>query len=160
MSELNRNNITAEGLEKLQERLNYLKTTGRAQIAELIATARGYGDLSENAEYDAARDEQGKMESEIAELEAAIRSAVVVSDDEITTEKVNVGTTVRVYDEGEDYEEEYRIVGPHEADPMNNAISNNSPIGAALIGKKVGEVVTIDAPAGAYTLKILSIART
>ena len=137
MSEVKRNEITAEGLKALKDRLEYLKTTGRAQISELIATARSFGDLSENAEYDAAKDQQAKMEGEIVELEAAIRTAVVVSDEEITNEKVNVGTTVRVLDQDEDFEDEYRIVGPHEADPMNNAISIDSPVGAALIGKKV-----------------------
>ena len=136
MSEVKRNEITAEGLKALKDRLEYLKTTGRAQISELIATARSFGDLSENAEYDAAKDQQAKMEGEIVELEAAIRTAVVVSDEEITNEKVNVGTTVRVLDQDEDFEDEYRIVGPHEADPMNNAISIDSPVGAALIGKR------------------------
>lgn len=131
MSEVKRNEITAEGLKALKDRLEYLKTTGRAQISELIATARSFGDLSENAEYDAAKDQQAKMEGEIVELEAAIRTAVVVSDEEITNEKVNVGTTVRVLDQDEDFEDEYRIVGPHEADPMNNAISIDSPVGAA-----------------------------
>ena len=161
MSEnVKRTNITAEGLKALQERLEYLKTTGRAQIAEQIAVARSFGDLSENAEYDAARNEQGKMEGEILELEAAIRSAVVISEDEITNEKVNVGTTVRVYDESEKYEDEYRIVGPQEADPMNNAISDDSPMGIALLGRKVGEVAVVQAPAGEIRLKVLSIART
>ena len=139
MSEVKRNEITAEGLKALKDRLEYLKTTGRAQISELIATARSFGDLSENAEYDAAKDQQAKMEGEIVELEAAIRTAVVVSDEEITNEKVNVGTTVRVLDQDEDFEDEYSIVGPHEADPMNNAISIDSPVGAALIGKRKGD---------------------
>ena len=99
--EIKRNAITLDGLKKMQERLEYLKTTGRAQIAEQIAVARSYGDLSENAEYDAAKDEQSKLEGEIVELEMAIRTAVVVSEEDITTEKVNVGTTIRVYDEEE-----------------------------------------------------------
>lgn len=160
MSETKRNEITAEGLKALKDRLEYLKTTGRAQISELIATARSFGDLSENAEYDAAKDQQAKMEGEIVELEAAIRTAIVVSDDEITTEKVNVGTTVRVLDQDESYEEEYRIVGPHEADPMNNAISIDSPVGAALVGKKKGEALTIETPGGVAHMLILSIERT
>ena len=137
-----------------------MKTTGRAQISELIATARSFGDLSENAEYDAAKDQQAKMEGEIVELEAAIRTAVVVSDEEITNEKVNVGTTVRVLDQDEDFEDEYRIVGPHEADPMNNAISIDSPVGAALIGKRKGDELTIEIPGGLSHLKVLSIERT
>ena len=160
MSEVKRNEITAEGLKDLKDRLEYLKTTGRAQISELIATARSFGDLSENAEYDAAKDQQAKMEGEIVELEAAIRTAVVVSDEEITNEKVNVGTTVRVLDQDEDFEDEYRIVGPHEADPMNNAISIDSPVGAALIGKRKGDELTIEIPGGLSHLKVLSIERT
>ena len=160
MSEVKRNEITAEGLKALKDRLEYLKTTGRAQISELIATARSFGDLSENAEYDAAKDQQAKMEGEIVELEAAIRTAVVVSDEEITNEKVNVGTTVRVLDQDEDFEDEYRIVGPHEADPMNNAISIDSPVGAALIGKRKGDELTIEIPVGLSHLKVLSIERT
>lgn len=160
MSEVKRNEITAEGLKALKDRLEYLKNTGRAQISELIATARSFGDLSENAEYDAAKDQQAKMEGEIVELEAAIRTAVVVSDEEITNEKVNVGTTVRVLDQDEDFEDEYRIVGPHEADPMNNAISIDSPVGAALIGKRKGDELTIEIPGGLSHLKVLSIERT
>ena len=160
MSEVKRNEITAEGHKALKDRLEYLKTTGRAQISELIATARSFGDLSENAEYDAAKDQQAKMEGEIVELEAAIRTAVVVSDEEITNEKVNVGTTVRVLDQDEDFEDEYRIVGPHEADPMNNAISIDSPVGAALIGKRKGDELTIEIPGGLSHLKVLSIERT
>ena len=160
MSEVKRNEITAEGLKALKDRLEYLKTTGRAQISELIATARSFGDLSENAEYDAAKDQQAKMEGEIVELEAAIRTAIVVSDEEITTEKVNVGTTVRVLDMDENFEDEYRIVGPHEADPMNNAISVDSPVGAALIGKRKGEALTVEIPSGFSHLKVLSIERT
>ena len=160
MSEVKRNEITAEGLKALKDRLEYLKTTGRAQIAELIATARSFGDLSENAEYDAAKDQQAKMEGEIVELESAILTAVVVSDEEITNEKVNVGTTVRVLDQDEDFEDEYRIVGPHEADPMNNAISIDSPVGAALIGKRKGDELTIEIPGGLSHLKVLSIERT
>ena len=160
MSEVKRNEITAEGLKALTDRLEYLKTTGRAQISELIATARSFGDLSENAEYDAAKDQQAKMEGEIVELEAASRTAVVVSDEEITNEKVNVGTTVRVLDQDEDFEDEYRIVGPHEADPRYNAISIDSPVGAALIGKRKGDELTIEIPGGLSHLKVLSIERT
>ena len=160
MSEVKRNEITAEGLKALKDRLEYLKTTGRAQISYFFATARSFADLSENAEYDAAKDQQAKMEGEIVELEAAIRTAVVVSDEEITNEKVNVGTTVRVLDQDEDFEDEYRIVGPHEADPMNNAISIDSPVGAALIGKRKGDELTIEIPGGLSHLKVLSIERT
>lgn len=161
MSEMEKHNhITAEGLKAIQERLEYLKTTGRAQIAEQIAVARSFGDLSENAEYDAARNDQAKLEGEILELEATVRNAVVVSDDEITNDKVNLGTTVRVLDEEDNSEEEYRIVGPSEADPMNNILSTDSPMGAALMGKKRGQIAIVEAPDGEIRLKILSIARS
>ena len=161
MSEMEKHNhITAEGLKAIQERLEYLKTTGRAQIAEQIAVARSFGDLSENAEYDAARNDQAKLEGEILELEATVRNAIVVSDDEITNDKVNLGTTVTVVYEGDDEEEEYRIVGPSEADPMNNVISTDSPVGTALMGKKVGQSVSVLAPNGEIRLRIVAIART
>lgn len=161
MSEMEKHNhITAEGLKAIQDRLEYLKTTGRAQIAEQIAVARSFGDLSENAEYDAARNDQAKLEGEILELEATVRNAIVVSDDEITNEKVNLGTTVTVFDETEQEQDEYRIVGPSEADPMNNIISTDSPVGAALLGKKVGQTAVVAAPNGEIRLKVLAIART
>ncbi len=161
MSEnIKHNNITEEGLKALQERLDYLKTTGRAQIAEQIAVARSFGDLSENAEYDAARNDQAKLEGEILELEATLRNAVVVSEDQITNDKVNLGTTVKVKDEKENETYEYRIVGPSEADPMNDIISTDSPIGSALMGKKAGQSVTVAVPAGEIRLRILSISRS
>ena len=158
--EIKRTAITADGLKKMQDRLEELKTTGRARISEQIAVARSYGDLSENAEYDAAKDEQAKLEGEIVELEMAIRNAVVISDDDISTERVNVGTTVTVKDEEDGFEEQYRLVGPHEADPMNNAVSVNSPVGSALMGKTVGEVAAVEAPVGIIRLKVIAIART
>ena len=151
--------MTQDGLDKLKKDLADALAQ-RPVISAAIAEAREKGDLSENAEYDAAKDQQAKMEGEIVELEAAIRTAVVVSDEEITNEKVNVGTTVRVLDQDEDFEDEYRIVGPHEADPMNNAISIDSPVGAALIGKRKGDELTIEIPGGLSHLKVLSIERT
>lgn len=161
MSEIDkRTHITADGLKAIQDRLEYLKTTGRAQIAEQIAVARSFGDLSENAEYDAARNDQAKLEGEILELEATIRNAVVVSDDEITNDKVNLGTTVVVFDESEQEQDEYKIVGPSEADPMNNVISSDSPVGAALMGKKKGQSVVVQAPNGEIRMKIISISRS
>ncbi|MBQ9197710.1 MAG: transcription elongation factor GreA [Clostridia bacterium] len=161
MSEVEKRiHITADGLKAIQERLEYLKTTGRAQIAEQIAVARSFGDLSENAEYDAARNDQAKLEGEILELEATVRNAVVVSDEEITNDKVNLGTTVVVYDESEQEEDEYKIVGPSEADPMNNIISSDSPVGAALMGKKQGQSVVVFAPNGEIHMKIISISRS
>jgi len=152
--------MTAEGLKNLEDRLNYLKTAGRAKVIQDIETARSFGDLSENAEYDAARAEQGKLESEIAELEATLRVAVAVSDDEITNDKVNLGTTVTVEDLEFNEQETYSIVGAREADPMNNMLSPDSPYGMALMSKKVGDIATVQAPDGEIQLKIISIART
>lgn len=148
--------VSADGLRQMEEKLQYMTTIRRAEVAEHLNIARGFGDLSENAEYDEAKDEQAKLEAEILELEAALRNVVVI-DGEVSTDAVNVGTTVRVLylDEGD--EEEFTIVGARESDPMNNKISNESPIGQALLGHKAGEVVSVEAPDGAYELKILEI---
>ena len=152
----NRTVVSAEGLRQMEEKLKYMTTVRRAEVAEHLNIARGFGDLSENAEYDEAKDEQAKLEADIIELEAALRNVIVI-DGEISTDAVNVGTTVRVLylDDGE--EEEFTIVGARESDPMNNKISNESPDGVALLGHKSGETVSVEAPDGAYELKILEI---
>ena len=152
----NRTVVSAEGLRQMEEKLKYMTTVRRAEVAEHLNIARGFGDLSENAEYDEAKDEQAKLEADIVELEAALRNVIVI-DGEISTDAVNVGTTVRVLylDEGD--EEEFTIVGARESDPMNNKVSNESPIGVALLGHKMGETVSVEAPDGAYDLKILEI---
>ncbi|MBR4537540.1 MAG: transcription elongation factor GreA [Clostridia bacterium] len=152
----NKTVVSAEGLRQMEEKLKYMTTVRRAEVAEHLNIARGFGDLSENAEYDEAKDEQAKLEADIVELEAALRNVVVI-DGEISTDAVNVGTTVRVLylDEGD--EEEFTIVGARESDPMNNKISNESPVGVALLGHKSGETVSVEAPDGAYELKILEI---
>ena len=152
----NKTVVSAEGLRQMEEKLKYMTTVRRAEVAEHLNIARGFGDLSENAEYDEAKDEQAKLEADIVELEAALRNVIVI-DGEISTDAVNVGTTVRVLylDDGE--EEEFTIVGARESDPMNNKISNESPVGVALLGHKSGETVSVDAPDGAYELKILEI---
>lgn len=152
----NRTVVSAEGLRQMEEKLKYMTTVRRAEVAEHLNIARGFGDLSENAEYDEAKDEQAKLEADIIELEAALRNVIVI-DGEISTDAVNVGTTVRVLylDDGE--EEEFTIVGARESDPMNNKISNESPVGVALLGHKSGEIVSVEAPDGAYELKILEI---
>lgn len=157
--EQKRNTITEDGLKAIRERLEYLKTTGRAHVADMIATARAFGDLSENAEYDEAKNEQSRLEAEINELEAAVRTAVVIADEDITTDHVNIGTVVTLYDEDERCEEVYRIVGSHEADPMQNIISNESPMGIALIGKRKDEVAVVEAPDGVIRLRVLAIDR-
>ena len=156
---LNKTVVSAEGMKKMEEKLQYLTTVRRAEVAEQISVARGFGDLSENAEYDEAKNEQSRLEAEILELEAAIRNAVVISDDETSNDKVNLGAKVKVYDEAEKYEEEYRVVGPSEADPMNNIISTESPLGAALMGKKVGDMAVVLAPDGEIRLRIMAISR-
>lgn len=161
MSEMDSNSkkivVSAEGLRQMEEKLKYMTTVRRAEVAEHLSVARGFGDLSENAEYDEAKDEQAKLEADIIELEAALRNVVVIDDSDVSTDAVSVGTTVRVLylDEGE--EEEFTIVGPRESDPMNNKISNESPIGSAMMRHKVGEVVTVEAPDGPYELRILEI---
>ena len=152
----NKTVVSAEGLRQMEEKLKYMTTVRRAEVAEHLNIARGFGDLSENAEYDEAKDEQAKLEADIVELEAALRNVIVI-EGEISTDAVNVGTTVRVLylDEGE--EEEFTIVGARESDPMNNRISNESPIGVALLGHKSGDTVSVEAPDGMYELKILEI---
>ena len=152
----NRTVVSAEGLRQMEEKLKYMTTVRRAEVAEHLNIARGFGDLSENAEYDEAKDEQAKLEADIIELEAALRNVIVI-DGEISTDSVNVGTTVRVLYLDDDEEEEFTIVGARESDPMNNKISNESPVGAALLGHKSGETVSVEAPDGAYELKILEI---
>ncbi|MDI9520677.1 MAG: transcription elongation factor GreA [Bacillota bacterium] len=149
--------VSVEGMKKLEEKLQYLSTIRRAEVAEQIAVARGFGDLSENAEYDEAKNEQSRLEAEIIDLENTIRTAIVVDDSDVATDKVNFGTTVRVYDDELKEEVEYTIVGARESDPMNNRISNESPMGAALLGKKKGQTVKVNAPGGVITLKIKDI---
>jgi len=155
----NKTVVSVEGMKKLEEKLQYLTTVRRAEVAEQIAIARGFGDLSENAEYDEAKNEQSRLEAEIIELENAIRTAVVIDDSDVSTDAVNVGTIVKVYYLDDEEEEEYAIVGARESDPMNNRISNESPIGAALLGHKEGDEVDVDAPDGAIRLKVLEIRR-
>lgn len=154
---LNKTVVSAEGMKKLEEKLQYLTTVRRAEVAEQIAVARGFGDLSENAEYDEAKNEQSRLETEIIELENAIRTAIVIDSDNISTDSVNVGTTVKVLYLDDDEEEVYSIVGARESDPMNNKISNESPVGAALLGHKAGDIVTVEAPDGPMELKIIEI---
>jgi transcription elongation factor GreA len=149
--------LTESGLKKLEEKLDYLISVRRNEISEQIAIARGFGDLSENAEYDEAKKEQAKVEEEITRLQATIRTATVVADDEITTERVSIGTVVKVKDLDDNETYEYAIVGANEADPMENKISNESPVGAGLLGAKRNQTVEIAIPAGTLKYKIMSI---
>ena len=153
----NKTVVSVEGMKKLEEKLQYLSTVRRAEVAEQIAVARGFGDLSENAEYDEAKNELSRLDAEIIDLENIIRTALVIYDSEVATDRVNFGTTVRVYDDELKEEVEYTIVGARESDPINNRISNESPMGAALLGKKKGQTVKVNAPGGLITLKIRDI---
>lgn len=149
--------ITEAGKKEKEERLEYLKTVRRPEVLEKLKVAREYGDLSENSEYDAARAEQGRVESEINMIEETLRLGIIVSDDELKKDRVRVGSTVTVYDEEMEENEEYKIVGTIESDPDRGWISNESPIGKALLNKKEGETVLINTPNGSYSVKIVSI---
>lgn len=159
MAENQKTVLTEEGLKKLEAQLDYLISVRRNEVSEQIAVARGFGDLSENAEYDEAKKEQAKVEEEIVRLTNTIRTAVVVADSDISTEKVSVGTTVRVKDVDTGDEDEYAIVGANESDPYENKISNESPVGAGLLGAKKGQIVTIEIPAGKLHYEVLEIKR-
>ena len=148
--------MTKKGYDEAMERLKYLQTVKRQEIVERISEARSHGDLSENAEYDAARNEQAANEGEIAELDYKIKNAVII-EVIADTSFVHIGSKVKVYDEEFDEEIEYNIVGTNEVDPLKNNISDQSPIGIALIGKKVGDIEEVEAPAGIIKLKIVDI---
>lgn len=147
--------ITVSGLEDMKKELEYLKTEKRPEVINALKEARALGDLSENAEYDAARTEQAVVEGKIKELEALIENAKVIS--EVSTDKVTIGNrvTLEYIEDGET--EEYTIVGSKEADPFANKISNESPIAKAIIGLEVGSTVTVDSPNGKYDVKIVAI---
>lgn len=151
--------VTPEGLKKLQDELEYLKTTKRKENVEAIRVALSFGDLSENSEYDEAKTEQGKTESRIIELEEMLKNVKVISENEIKTDIVNVGNVVLVFDMDFDEEIEYSLVGSTEANPIENKISDQSPIGKALLGAKVGDTVTFETPVGEASLKILKISK-
>ena len=151
--------VSSEGLKKLQEELEYLKTTKRKEVAEAIKVARGFGDLSENSEYDEAKNEQGLVEARIAEIEAMLKNVKVIDETNIATDRVSVGNIVKVYDETFEEELDYTIVGSSEANPVEYKISDESPIGKALIGASVGEVVKAETPGGETVMKILEISK-
>lgn len=151
--------ISADGLAKLEEELSYYKLVKRKEIAEQIKTAIAFGDLSENAEYDEAKNEQARIEGHISQLENMLRTAVVVDHTDVSIDAVGVGTLVRVQDMKTGREVEYKIVGATEADPLEGRISNESPVGAALLGAKTGGEVSFAVPDGMRTLKVLEIRR-
>ena len=143
--------------DELEQELNYLKTTRSDEVAEQIKIARGFGDLSENSEYDEAKNEQGKLYSRIAELEEIIKHAVVVTGDSYAADEVSPGCRFIVKDLEEDEEEEYHFVGSQEADPMDGKISDESPFGKAMLGKKAGDAVDVEAPIGIVKYEIIKI---
>lgn len=149
--------ITKEGLEKLKADLEKMKTVDRKEVQQMIGEAKSYGDLSENSEYDAAKTREAQLESKIIELENKIKYAKVISEKDLSTSVVNVGSVVKLFDVEFDEEVEYKIVGEDESDPINGKISNNSPVGKSLIGKKVGEEVRVTTPGGECVYKILNI---
>ncbi|MDP4089928.1 MAG: transcription elongation factor GreA [Bacillota bacterium] len=151
--------MTYEGVKKLEDELEFLKTVKRKEITERIKVALGYGDLSENSEYDEAKNDQAFVEGRILQLENMLKNATIVDETEISTDVVSVGAKVKVKDYDFDEEVEYTIVGSAEADPMNYKISNESPVGHAFVGKKVGDIVEVAVPGGVSKFEILGIRR-
>ena len=148
--------LTSEGFLELENELHYLKTTKRNEVIKTLKDARALGDLSENSEYDQAREEQANLEKRIIEVEYALEHAVVI-DSSDNNGKVGIGCQVELMYEDEDESETYKIVGSQEADPFNNKISNESPMAAAIMGRKVGETVEVSSPDGVYSVKIVAI---
>lgn len=151
--------ISALRLKELEQELFYLKTTREKEVAEQIKEARSFGDLSENSEYDEAKNEQAKIEARIVEIEAMLKNVEIIEDVKGNAKTVMVGVKVRVLDEEYGDECEYRVVGSTEADPRNGKISDESPVGKALVGKKVGDEVIVEAPGGEFKLKVLGISK-
>ena len=150
---------TQEGYDELVKELDYLKTVRREEIKEAIATARSFGDLSENSEYDEARNEQAKTEARIKELEELVNNAQIVDETKIDANIVSLGSSVTVYDVEEDEEIKYSIVGSNEANPMEHKISDQSPIGQALMGSRAGDTVVVEVPYGTIHMEVKEVAR-
>ena len=158
--EAKKNLLTYAGLQKLEDELHDLKVNRRKEVAGKIKEAREQGDLSENAEYDAAKDEQRDIETRIEEIEKILKNAEVVVEDEVDVNKINVGCTVKVYDEEFEEELEFKIVGSSEANSLQGKISNESPVGKALIGRSIGDTVEVETQAGVISYKVLAIERS
>ena len=150
--------ITSLRLADLEKELNYLKTTREREIAAMIAEARSYGDLSENSEYDAAKNEQAKLYGRIAEIEDILSHAVIIEDENEASGRVGLGCTVVVEDE-KGARTEYRITGSQEANPMEHKLSDDSPFGRAVVGKAAGKKFIVNAPAGSFTMKVIEVTR-
>lgn len=151
--------LSSERLKELEQELNYLKTTREQEVIEEIKVARSFGDLSENSEYDEARDQQAKLYARIAEVEDILAHAVVIDDAEDMTGRVGLGCTIVVRDEELGEEETYTIVGSQEANPLKNRISDDSPFGRAMIGKAEGDTVVVEAPVGHLNFRIVSVTK-
>ncbi len=149
--------LTYEGLQRLEEEFDYLKSSKRMEVAERIKQALSFGDISENSEYDDAKNDQAQMEIRIINLENMLKNAKVIDEDELSTETVALGTKVKLFDMDENVEITYMIVGSTETNPIKQKISNESPVGAALIGKRKGDIVKINVPSGFANYKILDI---
>ncbi len=140
--------LTKQGLQALEDELDYLKTVKRKEMADKIALARSYGDLSENSEYDDAKNEQAQMEARIADIEVTLKRAKLIDESDISNDSVHIGSTVTVYNDAFGEDVTYNIVSASEADPENNKISDESPVGKSLLGKKLGDRVTVELPNG------------
>ena len=151
--------VSKEGYAKLTAELEHLKTVKRNEVAQAIAKARAYGDLSENSEYDEAKNEQGEVETRIANLESIIENAVILDDSEVRTDRVGIGSLDTVYDIEHNKETEYRVVGSTEADPFSGKISDDSPLGKALLGCRKGDTVNVEAPKGILKFTISEISK-
>ena len=151
--------ITSLRLADLEKELNYLKTTREREIAAMIAEARSYGDLSENSEYDAAKNEQAKLYGRIAEIEDVLSHAVIIEDENEASGRVGLGCVVTVEDLQTGAVNDYRITGSQEANPMQHKLSDDSPFGRSVVGKAAGETFTVNAPNGSYTMKVISVSR-
>lgn len=151
--------LTDEGLKKLEDELEELKTVKRKEVAEKIKVALSFGDLSENSEYDEAKNDQAMIESRIATIEAMLKNVKVIDEKELSTEKIHVGSKVKVHDLEFDEVCQYQIVGSNEADPANGRISDESPVGSSLLGRKVDDLVEVDTPAGVIQYKVLEISK-
>ena len=151
--------ITSLRLAELEKELNYLKTTREREIAAMIAEARSYGDLSENSEYDAAKNEQAKLYGRIAEIEDVLMHAVIIEDENDATGRVGLGCTLVVEDLKTGKQSTYRITGSQEANPMEGKLSDDSPFGRAAVGKSIGDTFMVNAPAGSYEMKVINVTR-
>lgn len=151
--------ITDEGLKRLEQELEELKTVKRKEIAEKIKVALSFGDLSENSEYDEAKNEQAIIEGRISEIESQLKNVLVLDESELTNERVHIGSKVKVVDTADNEEETFKIVGSTESDPLKGRISDESPVGKALLDHVVGDVVEVEIPSGTITYKILEISK-